>query len=207
MRRDIADHPDDGRYLPGTLAQLGDGTRRVANGYGDLADFIDHCGNDLAPLARQFAGAIGQRIGLAGVARNALDADGHLLHRSRHARCRIALALRGDMNLPRGSRQAARRVGDVVGVALDAADQLAHGLSHGVEAAGDEAQLVTRGQVDMGCQIASSKPLAAITQATNAGHHRQVGTHREIADNGQYHQQHCEVAMQHLSGVVDALLQ
>ncbi len=111
------------------------------------------------------------------------------------------------MNLPRSGRQAARRVGDVVGVALDAADQLAHGLGHVIEASSHVTQLVPRGQLDVRSEIAGGEPLAAVAQAANAGHHRQVGAHREIADHCQYHQQHGEVAEQHLPRVVDALLQ
>ncbi len=204
---DVTDHPDDGRDLPGAFAQLGHSTRRVAHRYGDLADFIDHRGDDLTALTRQFARAMRQCIGLARVAPDALDADGHFFDRRRHARCGVALALRGDMDLPRGGNQAARRVGDMVGVVLDAADQPAHGVGHVVEAAGDEAQLVARSQIDMGCQIASGEPLAADAQAADAGHHRQIGTHREIADHRQHHQQHGQVAEQHLSGVFDTLFE
>ncbi len=207
LRGDVADHPDDGGNLPGALAQLGDGTRRITHRDGDLADLLDHCGDDLAALARQLAGTMGQRVGLAGIARNTLDADRHLLHRRGHARCRIALALGCHMNLPRGGRQAARRVGDVIGIVLDAADQPAHGLGHVVEAAGHVAQFIACSQVDVCREIPCGESFTAFAQTADAGHYRQVGAHRQVADHRQHHQQHGEVAVQHLPGVIDALLQ
>ena len=53
----------------------------------------------------------------------AVDAHRHLLHRRRHARGGIALALRGDVDLAGGSDQAARRIGDVIGVIADRSEE------------------------------------------------------------------------------------
>jgi len=95
----------------------------------------------------------------------------------------------------------------MVGVALDAADQRAHGAGHVVETAGHVTQLVACRQLDCGGEIAGGEAFAALAQAADAGHYRQVGAHRQVADHRQHHQQHGEVAVQHLPGVIDALLQ
>jgi len=106
------DHRMDGI---GLLVQCAHMVGHVAHRVGHAEDGAAAVFDYLLAVARLVAGVLRQRVGFLGTVGHVVDADGNLLQRGRHRRCRLALRFRTRGYLAGCGGEVGRRMGDFGG--------------------------------------------------------------------------------------------
>ncbi|MCY1509004.1 hypothetical protein D9M68_433330 [compost metagenome] len=153
---DAADHRQhlvDGRYLPG---QLADRRRGLADLAGHGLDMGDRAADHLARLQRLVAGAVRGLRGAAGVARDLLHGEAHLVHRGGHQVGHLALPIGTPGGVLHHAGDLLDRRAQALAGGEHLADQAALAFQETVEAARQVAQLVGARGVQPAGQVAAA---------------------------------------------------
>ena len=155
-------------------------------------------------MATAFSQAIGfLRVALCilRILGDVIDADGHLLDRCGHARCRIALRTGAAGNLLTGRSQLLGRRAQRLYIGLHPSQQAAEGFGHGIEVLAGFLQFVAALRVEAGGQVTGRHLAGTVLEDLNAADHRKISAGRQVGDDQDHQRRQRKFHDQHVAGM------